>query len=646
MHKQPEYLFANSAIATIRSLSVVIAYGLVFSCTSFCAGAENDDEAQIRESAFTYFQRWQSPSARDAKEIQFGYDYNRLRKERYIRRFAEVQAQSGVKPKNGITIPKNPPRLETEMGFEAKNQTVEDLFFGRFGEINKRTDRQWNGDLAFASRQTQVLADVLAKNPDFRVIVNVYVGEASKRFGVDQLNGSKAWQSTKELVTKRGFYEIKRERISQKTFYVDSKLSPVYRADTKGISTFLSMIRQVQLGNANYLIDIKNDVLSLFDTWEKGSSEHAQFIENMVRFFEKRQSLQDEFGDRFENAYSDRFFTSEVYRRWSNGKDVPGHLISKSLEGQSLNSTAISERALSIFLHRAGAQGIAEKDITRAMFSGELNPHPIDLLLVHRGLAPRNSKKLRNALFDFAVENRLAEPVDDVDKTLDFRNSLGRTHLIYLGYRETEWIRRFGGVESAVGVETIHGNEEVTLELAHIHKKLGRTLSQRSGPRQDGSRRSGRRRYTRETGGNRFVERAADDERPERTTSNKDDPRQLAKTQQEERSRGRKTLDMFWKQARGSGTSASRDTAKGWAIHDAASSHYRGMFEQWEVYLEDGSLQALRNAENHREAVFKAAQELLRITPFGSVNDSRRRLLRGLDTYSDFIQDAVSYEFP
>jgi hypothetical protein len=131
----------------------------------------------------------------------------------------------------------------------------------------------------------------------------------------------------------------------------------------------------------------------------------------------------------------DRFFKPQVYAQL-RGDAIDGSLIGPRYAGRELSRDKVAALALEYFLKAAADRGIPEKEITKAIFEGRLNPDFDDLELAFEGLGKAEIPFSMRS--DIAIEN---------------------AHYVH---RNRLWIARFGSIADIGVVRTIVNGKKVS----------------------------------------------------------------------------------------------------------------------------------------------------------------------------------------
>lgn len=345
---------------------------------------------------------------------------------------------------------------------------AEELFCGHFGRVKLRTDAQWGGNLREQDAIEKLLRGMAGQNYDYTLLVNLYVGEASRRFGAEQLNGDRPVEIKTELVKQTGFGFVEQGSPATELVYVDQRLHPVWQMHWKGLPSMLSMVQQMKEGRfVQTTFAMQEDVKKFFDRWPQGSAGHRQMIENLARFGEGLPSLQEETQEAADGRLSDAFFSERVYRILTTGGPIEGELIGPEFAGKTLAPRDTPAMALDKIEARAAERGIEPQGITRAMLEGRLSFDPRDLQLAFQGILDDRKGGLLSAYIEEQVRELGVSP------TRDFQHQFSMTKEMFAERaRAKAWNRRFGGVITAVGAESIFQGEPVTLTLEHLSDRL------------------------------------------------------------------------------------------------------------------------------------------------------------------------------
>ncbi len=163
----------------------------------------------------------------------------------------------------------------------------------------------------------------------------------------------------------------------------------------------------------------------------------------------------------------DRFFHPEVYAELNSNGFVKGKLLGHP--GKTYYRAAIAKIAVEEFKDKAAELGIAERNITKAMFEGRFNPYFTDLTLAWEGLG--NIDDVDPTKITSLIDNLKENGMMQESAILPERMYL---HGVIAGIRNNVWNNAFGTVRGMGNVSTIADGKN--LELSSKDLMLRQTM--------------------------------------------------------------------------------------------------------------------------------------------------------------------------
>lgn len=376
-------------------------------------------------------------------------DYQELREKRFRPSFAaEMQLRGKAEYASGRTPPSTlmMPIEDAEIDF--RNHFVESLFYGDFDRLEKILNRLERSQ-AFGMR---FYAEATGKLMEHAWLIMAYVHHADELCGNQQINETERIRYYLVETRYAPFSLPERDTTYKEWFWIDKRLKSILDINVE-LEGF-SVIDAMKGSKPTDVLEISADVQALINKFGCQSRAVKQLVENCLRYDAHKKSIQQEYEYWQALRYDDRLFEAEVYERLKRYYTVPGKLISSDLEGRMISEEELSGIALNRFIQKAADLGIAEKDITRAMFEGRFNPAFEDLRLVNMGLCTGlEENQVPLSLVLQLKENGMMKPGETMPDN---------TYLapVYNNIRNEKWVERFGDILSIPTIKTIMGGEE------------------------------------------------------------------------------------------------------------------------------------------------------------------------------------------
>lgn len=410
---------------------------------------------------------------------QLSADYHKQHQEIYRPLFIQHCRSRNLPEFATVSLDDAPPSWHApDAKMDFSHRFVEQIFYGEFSQIANDKKNLIQAKHGYTDERDAVAIRLFYKDNAYKYLLRAYVAEATKQYGIDQVNGGQGFEITSTSEKKGDWGAIEKEVTGRVIVYVDNRLVDAFRDHYSLVNdgNMLSVIAALT-HNEHFAIEMSkvvSDVKKFFAIWPKGSASHQLMMENMARFAEKRISLQEAQRRWENNRYRDEFFRDEVYLTfgdWVNERNhdqtIDGGAVGPEYIGKTFTRSDIARVALDRLIERAANLGIPEDSITVAIIEGKLAIDPRDLKWALEGLFPDDSPEFEDRLEQFTFR-------DPFFLRKEYLN--GIYNMTGIQFRLCEraklWNGRFGSLKEAVGATSLVNGSSQELSEAMILWKI------------------------------------------------------------------------------------------------------------------------------------------------------------------------------